>query len=183
LAAFAFVETLVTPAAALSVLVLAEAEDSAAMLALLLFLFLPPLLLPWLAAFTFVETLVTPAAALSVLVPAEAEDSAAMLTLETEVDAATAVSMLVETLFWPEPPLFLAALAWRMLAQRANTYGDLWKIIVSELRGVQIGNRVSGSSRTSQRRKKENRQRRVSLGLLSRRLVEGMEVKSRSTRS
>jgi len=98
----------------------------------LLLLFVPPLLLPWLAAFTFVETLVTPAAALSVL--------------EIEVDAATAVSTLVETLLWPEPPLFLAALAWRMLAQRANTYGDLWKIIVSELRAVQIRNRVSGSS-------------------------------------
>jgi hypothetical protein len=116
------------------------------LLLLLLLLLLPPLLLAWLAAFTFVETLVTPAAALSVLVPAEAEDSAAMLALETEVDTATAVSRLVETLLWPEPPLFLAALAWRMLAQRANTYGDLWKIIVSELRGVQIGNRVSGSS-------------------------------------
>jgi len=116
------------------------------LLPLLLLLFVPPLLLPWLAAFTFVEALVTSAAALSVLVLAEAEDSAAMLELETEVDAATAVSMLVETLFWPEPPLFLAALAWRMLAQRANTYGDLWKIIVSELRGVQIRNRALGSS-------------------------------------
>ena len=82
------------------------------------------------------ETVVAPATALSVFVPAEAEDTAAMLTLETEVDTATAVSTLVETLLWPEPSLFLAAFARRMLAQRANTYGDLWKIIVSELRGV-----------------------------------------------
>jgi hypothetical protein len=74
-----------------------------------------------LAAFTFVKTLVTAGAALSVLVPAEAamlaletevdaEDSAA---LEAEVDATTAVSTLVETLFWSER---LAALVWRMLA-------------------------------------------------------------------
>ena len=96
--AFTFVETLVTPAAALSVFVPADVEDSAAMLAL--------------------ETEV------------DAEDSAAMLALETEVDAAVAVSTLVETLFWPEPPWpeppkCLAALVWRMLAYRANTYGDL----------------------------------------------------------
>ena len=67
------------------------------LLPLLLLLFVPPLLLPWLAAFTFVEALVTSAAALSVLVLAEAEDSAAMLVLETEDDVATAVSTL-ETL-------------------------------------------------------------------------------------
>jgi hypothetical protein len=84
----------------------------------------------------------------SVFVPAEPEDSAAML----EVDAATAVSTLVEAPPWPEPPwpeppLNLAALVWIMLAQRANTYGDLWKSIVSELRAVQIRNGVSGSSR------------------------------------
>jgi hypothetical protein len=88
----------------------------------------PPLLLlllPPLALFTFA------AAVLFVLVPAEAEaeDSAATLELEAEVDAATAVSTLVEAPFWPpfwpEPPLNLAALVWRRLAQRANTYGDL----------------------------------------------------------
>jgi hypothetical protein len=100
----------------------------------------PPLLLPWPAAFTSVETLDTAAAALSVLVPAEVEDSAAVLALETETDAedtaamlapetevddAVAASTLVESPFWPEPPKCLAALVWRMLAQRASTYGDL----------------------------------------------------------
>jgi hypothetical protein len=107
LAAFTSAATLVAPAAVLSVLE-AEAEDSAATLELEAE---PPPL----------------AAALSVLVPAEAEDSAAMLELEAEVDAATAVSTLVEAPFWPEPPppLNLAALVWRRLAQRANTYGDL----------------------------------------------------------
>jgi hypothetical protein len=87
-----------------------------------------------------VETLDTAAAALSVLVPAEVEDSAAVLALETETDAedtaamlapetevddAVAASTLVESPFWPEPPKCLAALVWRMLAQRASTYGDL----------------------------------------------------------
>jgi hypothetical protein len=118
LAAFTFVATLVTPTAALSVLVPAEAEDNAAMLVLETEVDAAT------AVSTLVETLVAPAAALSVLVPAEAEDSAAMLALEIE-----------ETLLWPEPPWLCAAPAWRMLAQRANTYGDLWKIIVSELRG------------------------------------------------
>ena len=95
MAAFTFAATLVVPAAVLSVLVL-EAEVDAA-------------------------------TAVSVLVSVEAEETAAMLALETEVDAATAVSMLVETppWPWPKPPLNLAALVWRMLAQRANTYGDL----------------------------------------------------------
>lgn len=111
LAAFTFAATLVAPAAVLSVLVPAEseAEDCAA-------------LETEVDAATAVSTLVllaTPAAALSVLVPA------AMLALETEVDAPPEVSTLVETPFWPEPPLNLAALVWRMLAQRANTYGDL----------------------------------------------------------